>query len=129
MSKYWVFLVILSLAISCRVDPYSNLCDCGIFNRKSLIVIKNEYEEGFHGDNFIVQGFKYSSMEDGAIESMKKNGFVQRNLVSIPAISEVDSLMPYDSLQLCRVKIDEKTIEACIVDTLKKIIVSFQVSQ
>lgn len=124
--------LLFPLFLSCKSSLYSNICDCNIkFQEKDITPIVNDEQNGFHGDGYIINAYRYNFLDSQDILKLKAKGFVNRSNIYIPAISELNSIINYDSTQLCFVKKsdNEKVFQACIIDTSKRIIVAYQISQ
>lgn len=121
-------LFLLFIFCRCKSDLYSDICDCGLnFKKGDLVSINEENQEGFRGDGYKIEAFRFKNLGDGDVNKLKSKGFVIRSQVYIPAISELNSILSYDSTQLCLVRNEaERVVEACIIDTSKKIILAYQ---
>lgn len=133
-NKFIGLIFVALFFFSCKSSLYSEICDCGLsFKEKDLIPITGDQQEGFHGDGYIIAAYRYKYLNSEDIIKLQKKGFVGRNNLYIPTISELNSILTYDSTQLCFVrKRDDKNakvVKACIVDTIKKIIIAYQISQ
>jgi hypothetical protein len=93
-----------------------------------LTLVTEEHKEGFHGDGYRIIAYSYSFLEKETIVKLKEQGFVNRNKSNLLSVSLVDNIIAYDEKQLCFVKNNsERLIEACIIDTTRKIIVAYQI--
>lgn len=133
-NKFVGLLFIVLFFLGCTSSFYSDICNCGLsFKEKDLTPIANDHQEGFHGDGYIIAAYRYKYLNSEDFSKLQKKGFVSRNNVYIPTLSELNSILSYDSTQLCFVRRsndkNSKTVQACIIDTSKKIIVAYQISQ
>src|SRR4051794_21323536 len=102
MEKIGVPLTVLVLLLSaCGGGNFSSICNCGIdFHEKDLRAIRKDDYEGFHGDGYVLSAFKYSELTSQDVVRLGNKEFIGRNKAGI-SFSELDAVLPYDSLQIC----------------------------
>ena len=130
IEYYGLLITLVIILCECQSNPYKEFCNCGLsFKEDKLTIIKNEYHEGWHGDIFIISAFKYKYLNKKYINILNKN-FTPRSKLYIPSTSELDSIIGYDERQLCLIRdSSENVFQVCIIDTVKKIIIAYQITQ